>query len=157
VAVNEASQAYLIQPLTPADLDAVVEIERLSFRTPWLRQAFEEEMARPWARVEVLRDAGTGRAVAFADYWLVADELHILNIATHPEARRQGHGAQLLRHVLELARLASYKTVELEVRRSNLAAQALYHRFQFRQVGMRARYYEDNGEDAILMTLSLRD
>jgi ribosomal-protein-alanine N-acetyltransferase len=43
------------------------------------------------------------------------------------------------------------------VRRSNLAAQALYHRFQFRQVGMRARYYEDNGEDAILMTLSLRD
>jgi ribosomal-protein-alanine N-acetyltransferase len=62
-----------------------------------------------------------------------------------------------LRHILELARLASYKTVELEVRRSNLAAQALYHRFQFRQVGMRARYYEDNGEDAILMTLSLRD
>ena len=156
MAVNKASQAYLIQPLTPADLDAVVEIERLSFRTPWLRQAFEEEMARPWARVEVLRDAVTGRPVAFADYWLVADELHILNIATHPEARRQGHGAQLLRHILELARLASYKTVELEVRRSNLAAQALYHRFQFRQVGMRARYYEDNGEDAILMTLSLR-
>ena len=113
-------------------------------------------MARPWARVEVLRDAVTGRPVAVADYWLVADELHILNIATHPEARRQGHGAQLLRHILELARLASYKTVELEVRRSNLAAQALYHRFQFRQVGMRARYYEDNGEDAILMTLSLR-
>ena len=157
MAVNKPSQAYLIQPLTPADLDAVVEIERLSFRTPWLRQAFEEEMARPWARGEVLRDAVTGRAVAFADYWLVADELHILNIATHPEARRQGHGAQLLRHILELARLASYKTVELEVRRSNLAAQALYRSFKFEQVGMRARYYEDNDEDAILMTLRLRE
>ena len=157
MAVNKAPQAYLIQPLTPADLNAVVEIERLSFRTPWLRQAFEEEMARPWARVEVLRDGVTGQAVAFADYWLVADELHILNIATHPEARRQGHGARLLRHVLEQARLASYRTVELEVRRSNLAAQALYHRFEFRQVGVRPRYYEDNGEDAILMTLSLRD
>ncbi len=156
MAVNKASQPYLIQPLTPADLDAVMEIERLSFRTPWLRQAFEDELARPWARVEVLRDAVTGRPVAFADYWLVADELHILNIATHPEARRQGHGARLLRHILEVARRASYRTVELEVRRSNLAAQALYHRFQFRQVGIRPRYYEDNDEDAVLMTLRLQ-
>ena len=157
MAVNKACQPYLIQPLTPADLDAVVEIERLSFRTPWLRQAFEEEMARSWARVEILRDTVTGRCVAFADYWLVADELHILNIATHPEARRQGHGARLLRHILDLARLASYRTIELEVRRSNLAAQALYLSFKFQQVGIRARYYEDNDEDAIVMTLRLRD
>lgn len=157
MAVDKACQPTLIQPLTPADLDAVVEIERRSFHTPWLRQAFEEEMARPWARVEVLRDVVTGRCVAFADYWLVADELHILNIATHPEARRQGHAARLLQHILELARRASYQTVELEVRRSNLAAQALYRRFEFQQVGMRARYYEDNDEDAIVMTLRLRD
>ena len=156
MAVNKASLPYVIQPLTPADLDAVVEIERLSFRTPWLRQAFEEEMARSWARVEVLRDTVTGRPVAFADYWLVADELHILNIATHPEARRQGHAARLLQHILQLARQASYQTVALEVRRSNLAAQTLYRRFEFRQIGIRARYYEDNDEDAIVMTLRLR-
>jgi ribosomal-protein-alanine N-acetyltransferase len=105
----------------------------------------------------ILGDTVTGRCVAFADYWLVADELHILNIATHPEARRQGHGARLLRHILELARRASYKTIDLEVRRSNLAAQALYLRFKFQQVGIRARYYEDNDEDAIVMTLRLRD
>ncbi|HJX52598.1 MAG TPA: ribosomal protein S18-alanine N-acetyltransferase [Polyangia bacterium] len=156
MAVNKASLPYLIQPLTAADLDAVVEIERLSFRTPWPRQAFEEEMARSWARVDVLHDTVAGRPVAFADYWLVADELHILNIATHPEARRQGHGARLLRHILDLARRASYKTIELEVRRSNLAAQALYRHFEFRQVGIRTRYYEDNDEDAIVMTLRLR-
>ena len=156
MAVNKASLPYVIQPLTPADLDAVMEIERLSFRTPWLRQAFEEEMARSWARVDVLHDTRTGRPVAFADYWLVADELHILNIATHPEARRQGNGARLLRHILQLARQASYQTVALEVRRSNLAAQALYRRFEFRQIGIRARYYEDNDEDAIVMTLRLR-
>jgi len=155
VAVNKASLPYLIQPLTPADLDAVVEIERLSFRTPWLRQAFEEEMVRSWARIDVLRDTAAGRLVAFADYWLVADELHILNIATHPEARRQGHGARLLRHILQLARLASYQTVALEVRRSNVAAQALYRHFGFCQIGIRARYYEDNDEDAIVMTLRL--
>ena len=157
MAVNKASPSYSIQPLTPSDLDAVMEIERLSFPTPWLRQAFEEELARPWARVEILRDTASGRCVAFADYWLVADELHVLNIATHPEARRRGHGAHLLRHILQVARLASYRSIELEVRRSNLAAQTLYHRFEFQQVGIRPRYYEDNDEDAIVMTLRLRD
>jgi len=156
VAANQAFQPYLIEPLAAADLDTVVEIERLSFRTAWLRQAFEEEMARTWARLEVVRDPITGRPVAFADYWLVADELHILNIATHPEARRQGHGARLLRHILDVARKASFRSVELEVRRSNLAAQALYRRFEFQPVGIRARYYEDNDEDAIVMTLRLR-
>jgi ribosomal-protein-alanine N-acetyltransferase len=62
-----------------------------------------------------------------------------------------------LRHILDVARRASYRTVELEVRRSNLAAQALYRDFKFRQVGIRSRYYEDNDEDAIVMTLRLRD
>jgi [ribosomal protein S18]-alanine N-acetyltransferase len=156
VAAHKASQPYLIQPLTPADLDAVMDIEQLSFPSPWSRQAFEEEMARSWARLEIVRDAVTGRPLAFTDYWLVADELHILNIATHPEARRQGHGARLLQHILAVARQASYVSIELEVRRSNLAAQALYRRFKFEPVGIRARYYEDNDEDAIVMSLKLR-
>jgi ribosomal-protein-alanine N-acetyltransferase len=155
VAASKAS-SYLIQAVTPADLDAVMEIERLSFPAPWPRENFQEEMARTWARMEILRDAGTGRPLAFADYWLVADEIHILNIATRPEARRRGHGARLLKHILEEAKRASYKSIELEVRRSNEAAQALYRRFGFEQVGLRTRYYEDNDEDAIVMSLKLR-
>ena len=151
-----AAKSTLIQSLTLADLDAVMEIERLSFPTPWPRANFEEEMARTWARMEILREAVSGRPLAFADYWLVADEIHILNIATHPEARRQGHGARLLKHILQLAKQASYKSVELEVRRSNEAAQGLYRRFGFVEVGMRPRYYEDNDEDAVLMTLRLQ-
>ncbi len=155
MAAKPASLTTEIQKLTAPDLDQVLEIERLSFRTPWQRPAFESEMAHTWSRLEVVRDTDTGRILAFADYWLVADEIHILNIATHPQARRQGHGAQLLRHIVEQARSASFKGIDLEVRRSNLAAQALYASHGFQVEGMRPRYYEDNDEDAILMTLKL--
>ncbi len=155
MAAKPASPTIEIQRLTPADLDEVLEIERLSFRTPWQRPAFENEMAHTWSRLEVVRDLQTGRILAFADYWLVSDEVHILNIATHPQARRQGHGARLLRHIVDLAKTASYKSIDLEVRRSNLGAQALYASHGFQVVGMRPRYYEDNDEDAILMTLRL--
>jgi ribosomal-protein-alanine N-acetyltransferase len=155
VAVEPASPTTEIQRLSPADLDQVLEIERLSFPTPWQRPAFAEEMAHAWSRLEVVRDLETGRILAFADYWLVFDEVHILNIATHPQARRQGHGAGLLRHIVNLAKTASFKSIDLEVRRSNLGAQALYASHGFQVVGMRPRYYEDNDEDAILMTLKL--
>jgi ribosomal-protein-alanine N-acetyltransferase len=155
VAAKPAAPQTEIQRLTPADVDEVVEIERLSFRTPWLRPAFENELAHAWARLEVVRELETGHILAFADYWLVSDEVHILNIATHPQARRQGHGARLLRHIVDLAKTASFKSIDLEVRRSNVGAQALYASHGFQVVGMRPRYYEDNDEDAILMTLKL--
>jgi len=155
VVAKEASPTTEIQRLTPADLDEVLEIERLSFCSPWSRLAFEDEMANAWSRLEVVRDSRTGRVLAFADYWLVFDEVHILNIATHPQARRQGHGTRLLRHIVDQARKGSFKSIDLEVRRSNLAAQALYASHGFQTVGVRPRYYEDNDEDALLMTLKL--
>jgi [ribosomal protein S18]-alanine N-acetyltransferase len=155
VAAKIASPTTEIQRLCAADLDAVLEIERLSFRTPWQRPAFEAELAHTWSRLEVVRETATGRILAFADYWLVSDEVHVLNIATHPQARRQGHGARLLRHIVDQAKTASFKCIDLEVRRSNEAAQALYASHGFQVVGMRPRYYEDNDEDAILMTLKL--
>jgi ribosomal-protein-alanine N-acetyltransferase len=152
---EEAPPGHVIEPVQDADFEAVLDIERLSFRTPWTREAFAEELRRSWARVEVLRASATGRVLAFCDYWLVADELHILNIATHPEARRRGHAARLLGNILEKARLASFRLVTLEVRKSNLAAQALYAGFGFKVIGTRVRYYEDNDEDAIVMTLEV--
>jgi [ribosomal protein S18]-alanine N-acetyltransferase len=138
-----------------ADLDAVMEIERLSFATPWVRQAFSDEMARPWAHLEILRDQTTGQAIGFCNYWLVADELHILNIAVHPDFRKQGHASTLAHHILAAARQAKARVVMLEVRVSNHAARSLYQKLGFRQVGMRLKYYADNGEDAVLMDLEL--
>jgi [ribosomal protein S18]-alanine N-acetyltransferase len=155
MALNKAPQPFHVEPMGPTDLDAVMEIERVSFRSPWSRQVFVEEMSRTWARLDVVRDAGTGQVQAFANYWLVSDEVHILNIATHPRARRCGHGSRLLAHVIDFARREACRTITLEVRRSNAAALRVYRRFAFRAIGVRPNYYVEDQEDAIVMLLDL--
>jgi ribosomal-protein-alanine N-acetyltransferase len=151
-----------IVPMVPADIDAVVEIENRSSPTPWPAQLFLEDLARDWAQVDLARlarapddgDAGPGQVLGFASYWLVHDELHLLNLATHPDHRRRGIGGRLMRHLIALARGRGCRYITLEVRRGNHAAQALYQAHGFEAMGMRTRYYSD-GEDAIVMTLTL--
>jgi [ribosomal protein S18]-alanine N-acetyltransferase len=158
MALSKVPQPVAVAPLERADVDAVdavMEIERLSFSAPWSREAIGEELARAWARIEVVRDQSDGSVVAFANYWLVADELHILNIATHPRERRRGHATRLLAHMIEVARRHPCRLMTLEVRRSNAAAQRLYRRFAFRAVGVRPNYYAEDQEDAIVMLLEL--
>jgi ribosomal-protein-alanine N-acetyltransferase len=158
VALNKLPQPYVIAPLKLADLDSVMEIERLSFKSPWSRQVFAEELSRTWAHVDVVRNgnADRGEIVAFCNYWLVADEVHLLNLATHPQERRTGHASRLLAHVVDYARRAACRLVTLEVRRSNEVAQRLYRRFAFKAVGIRPNYYVDDQEDAVIMSLDLR-
>jgi len=155
MALSKAPQPAQVGPLDRAEIDAVMEIERLSFPAPWSREAIIEELGRAWARVDVVRDSATGTLAAFANYWLVADELHILNIATHPQSRRQGHATRLLAHMIEVARAVPCRLMTLEVRRSNVSAQRLYRRFAFRSVGVRPHYYAEDQEDAIVMLLEL--
>ena len=155
MALSKAPQPYAIEPMKAGDLDAVMEIERLSFRCPWSRQVFLEEMARDFAHVDVVRDAATGEVVAFGNYWLVADEVHVLNIATHPQARRAGHASRMLAHMIDFARRELCRCVTLEVRRSNAVALRLYRRFAFRAVGVRPNSYAEDQEDAIVMILDL--
>ncbi|HVR62330.1 MAG TPA: ribosomal protein S18-alanine N-acetyltransferase [Polyangia bacterium] len=155
MALNKAPQPYLIEPMKAVDLDAVMEIERVSFRSPWSRQVFLEELTRDWAHVDLVRDAATGGVVAFANYWLVADEVHVLNLATHPQARRAGHASRMMAHMIDFARRELCRYVTLEVRRSNAAALRLYRRFAFRAIGVRPNYYAEDQEDAIVMLLDL--
>ncbi|HVZ88543.1 MAG TPA: ribosomal protein S18-alanine N-acetyltransferase [Polyangia bacterium] len=155
MAVSKAPQAFKIEPMRAGDLDAVMEIERVSFRSPWSAQVFSEEMARDWARVDVVRDLGGGFLVAFCNYWLVADEIHLLNLASHPLARRAGHASRLLAHIIDYGRTHGCRIVTLEVRRSNAAALRLYRRFAFKPVGVRPNYYAEDQEDAIVMLLEL--
>lgn len=147
---ESAARASWIRPMTPGDLDAVMQIERASFRSPWSREVLLEELKLPQARIEVLEIEG--RIVCVANYWIVADELHLLNIATHPARRRSGHAATMMQHLVETARRAALNQIVLEVRRSNDPAQGLYRRFGFRSVGVRPQYYADNLEDALVMT-----
>ncbi|TMQ06602.1 MAG: ribosomal-protein-alanine N-acetyltransferase [Deltaproteobacteria bacterium] len=144
----------MIEPATHVDLDAIDEIERHSFPQPWPRSAFEAELTRAIARLDVARRPAVA---GFCNYWIVADagEVHIHTIATHPDHRRLGVGAALLGHALAQARAARATIATLEVRRGNAPAIALYERAGFRTVHVRARYYQDNGEDALVMLSEL--
>lgn len=141
-----------IEPAVASDLDAIHEIERHSFKTAWTRETFEAELARDVARIDVARDPDV---IAFCNYWLAVGEVHILSIATHPDRRRSGVAGKLLAHALDAGRELGATLATLEVRRGNKPAIALYERAGFRTVHVRARYYQDDGEDALVMLAEL--
>jgi [ribosomal protein S18]-alanine N-acetyltransferase len=155
MATQKLEPPYDVEAMAVADLEAVIEIEGASFARPSTPQLLLEEMARDWAFLDVVRDRGDRRVVAFTNYWVVADEVHLLNLATHPRARRAGHASRLLAHVIAYGREHRCRFVTLEVRRSNADALRLYKRFGFRPVGVRPGYYAENQEDAIVMLLGL--
>jgi [ribosomal protein S18]-alanine N-acetyltransferase len=143
---------FIIRKMTAADVPAVTQLDRMSFTLPWPERSFYFEVnSNPASRCFVAEadDKIVGAIVG----WLLVDEMHIATIATHPEFRRQGIAQALLAYVLKLAESEGAVSSFLEVRESNLAAQAMYHKFGYEMTGRRARYYKDNDEDAILMTL----
>jgi ribosomal-protein-alanine N-acetyltransferase len=138
-----------------SDLDAVQRIAAICFPVPWTREEFEKELKRSYSVLRVLRPSLQESVCAFANYWHVADELQVMNIATLPDARRRGHGSALLVDLIQTGRERGARSITLEVRKSNLAARALYAKFGFSEQGIRQRYYSDNGEDAVVMLLTL--
>ena len=141
----------VIDEMRRDDIAAVHEIERLSFRTPWPSYAFEQELAsNRLARYLVVRIGE--RLVAFAGLWLMADEAHVTTFAVHPDWRRRGIAQRLMVALVELSLEIGAQRMTLEVRAGNDAAQALYRRFGFIDVGRRPRYYTDDNEDALIMT-----
>ena len=143
----------IVTPATEMDLEAIDAIEVLSFPTPWPMATFAGELRREWARIDVGRVDGS--IVAFCNYWLVTTELHVLHIATHPDHRGRGYGMQLLTHAIDAAIATGASLATLEVRRSNVAAIGLYEHAGFKTVHVRARYYQDDGEDALVMLRGL--
>lgn len=148
---RERLSALPVTLMNPAaDLDGVLEIEQLSFTNPWTREMYESELAHSRvSRVYVLRDAG--RLLGFCSLWLILDELHINNLAIHPDARGQGLGTRLLARVLEEGAREGARRATLEVRRSNEAARRLYRRMGFELVGTRRNYYSSPVEDALIL------
>jgi len=147
------SSPAVIEPMRLADIPAVLEIERLSFSSPWPAYAFEHELTtNRLARYVVSRV--DGRVVGFAGIWLMVDEAHITTFGVHPDHRRRGIGRHMLLRLAELALELGASRMTLEVRVSNAAAQALYAGFGFRIAGRRPNYYSDDGEDAFIMTTS---
>jgi ribosomal-protein-alanine N-acetyltransferase len=148
--------AALVQRLTLADeaeLDAVEVLARACFaEDPFTPRA---ELARPWSRLWAARLAEGAAPAGFLIGWHVADELHVLNIATLPALRRRGVARALMDEALAYAAQHQIRILILEVRRSNRPAIKLYRGLGFTALGVRTGYYSDNGEDAIEMMLAL--
>ena len=140
-----------VRKICEADVRQIHEIETLCFAMPWseesIRKDVEENVVARW----LVLDDGEGKVLAYAGMWFVLDEAHVCNVAVHPDHRRKGYGMLVFSELEKLAMENSMSMMTLEVRRSNIAAQNLYHACGFLDVGYRKRYYEDNKEDALIM------
>ena len=155
---EDPRREYNVRRIRTEDLDAVLELQRRSFVHPWSAELFRREMTHDWSTILLAEERisrGEPRIVGFLIYWLVHDELHILNLATAPEHRRKGVARALLQATVESGRRHRCAMATLEVRRSNEGAIDLYRSFNFRAVGIRPNYYVDEGEDAIVMVCDL--
>ncbi len=145
----------LIEPMRHEDLSEVLAIEAASFRLPWTRDMFENELAREdISQVLIARMVGSGNPPPLAGYicvWVVGEEMHVNNLAVDPRWRRRGIAGALLEAALDSGRLRGARRAFLEVRASNVAAQGLYRRFGFEAAGVRKRYYDHPTEDAVIM------
>ncbi len=149
-----------LRPMVVADIPAVMAIETAVYSAPFSAAGYEYELTRnQLAHYSVLveGDGPDEILIGYGGFWLIAGEAHISTIAVRPEWAGQGRGALLLIHLLQQAIALEATEATLEVRRSNQPAQALYARYGFAYVGERRRYYRNNNEDALLMTVAPLD
>jgi ribosomal-protein-alanine N-acetyltransferase len=138
-----------------ADLPRVMEIERAAFSHPWSEELVRRELGHEFSTVLLATVGAEGGILGFAVVWLVHDELHVLNVAVAPETRRRGVARAVLEEVEARAREQGARVSMLEVRRGNAPAIALYRSLGYCEVGVRPRYYAEDGEDALVMDKDL--
>ena len=136
--------------MTVADVPQVHALEVAIFAMPWSRQSLMEEMERnACARYLVAEE--NGAIIAYAGAWVVFDEAHITNVAVAEGRRGEGVGRAIMNALMQYIANLGAACATLEVRRSNATAQGLYRSMGFVELGVRKRYYDDNGEDALLL------
>lgn len=136
-----------------SDIPEVLEIERMSFTTPWSEAVFYNEIHNPFSITRVtLTDE---KLVGYICANQIIDEGHILNLAVHPDYRRRGIASTLVKNILKELKDCACRVLYLEVRISNHAARKLYEGFGFKVVGIRKCYYVSPIEDAVIMMLEM--
>lgn len=145
------SPEIAIYPMTPADLDGVMEVERSSFLTPWSREAFVGELMQTYTVYTVAKEGK--KVVGHGGMHVVWEDAHVTNVAVLPEYRGRGIGELLMRDLMARAAARDAQRITLEVRARNVPAQGLYRKLGFitRPGAVRKGYYSDTGEDAIIM------
>ncbi len=143
------TESFQIRDMREDDLPQVIEIEHISFSTPWSEESFLTEISNPLSLCLVATKGSLIIGYICGGY--VMDEGHILDLAVRPEFRRRGVAKRLVRHMLGKLYLCGCKEVFLEVRASNMAARNLYESLGFRMAGLRRGYYIRPKEDAAIM------
>ncbi len=148
---------YKIEEMEKSDLDEVTAIEKVSFPSPWSRDIFLRELENSFSFNFVARlpDKGNNKVVGYSVFWIVVDEVHILDLAVKEDFRRHKIGKGLILHCLKVAQEKGCRMAFLEVRDSNAAAKNLYDSLGFEEIGTRKSYYSD-GEDAIVMVCKFK-
>ena len=152
---GDGAPGLVFRRMREADLPRVMEIERAAFSHPWTEELVRRELGHEFSTVLLACGGDSGAVQGFAVVWLVHDELHVLNVAVAPEARRQGVARAILDRVEAQGREQGARVAMLEVRRGNQPAIALYRSLGYREVGVRPRYYAEDGEDALVMDKDL--
>lgn len=143
-----------VQRMTNNELEGVCLIEGLSFATPWTFESFYNEInLNHLAYYAVVLEAG--RVVGYGGLWAVIDEAHVTNVAIHPDFRGKGYSKRLMEHLMDYARSRKLERMTLEVRVGNAVAIGLYKQMGFLEAGRRPKYYEDTGEDALILWVTL--
>lgn len=141
-------------PLKEENLEELLKIERVSFPTPWSKQAFLSEINQnslAYYCICLYHD----QIIGYGGMWIIIDEAHVTNVAVHPDFRGQKVGEAIMMHLMGMALIKGAYRMTLEVRPSNFSAQKLYQRIGFKAVGRRKGYYTDTKEDAIIMWKTL--
>ena len=133
------------------DLNAIEEIERTSYPTPWSRSMFAGELAKPSSLSIGAFAPETAELLGYLIISRYVDAWHVMNVAVAPDHRRRKIATMLLDHLFELTAGEGRRGYTLEVRVSNDVAIRLYERAGFKPRGIRRGYYTDNREDALIM------
>ena len=151
--------SYYVRLMHKEDIAQVTEIDHEAFSSQWPPVNYERELDRWLAHCIVACQendepppSGKEYIMGCADFWMMANEAHITNLAVREPHRRRGIGELLLISMIDMARKLDARILTLEVRASNTIAQNLYYKYGFTRVGLRRYYYTDNKEDAVLMT-----
>ena len=145
---------FQIEPMRSADIAEVVPLEQAAYGRHWGRKDYAYELeSNKLAHYFVMRlPQKSDKLLGHAGFWLIAGEIHLNTIAIEPRWQRLGLSEWLLLRVIEAGQTMQASQATLEVRVSNQAGLGLYHKFGFKEVGRRRHYYQDNGEDALILT-----
>ena len=138
-----------IRKMGPEHVEQIAKLEKLCFSDPWSENSIASELCNPLSLWLVAEAAGT--VVGYVGSQTVMDETDMMNIAVHPDCRRQGVAAALVNALIASLKDAGSHSLTLEVRASNAPARALYDMLGFQQVGLRRNYYHNPKEDALIL------